>query len=107
MSLAPKDSAKPPTSMPPTVVPPQPPKLDPPTENLIQVLEKAGNFKQLIKIITNNNKLAEQINSIDAKTIFAPNDAAFDKVVPDVKDPSFEKLTDAEKSTFFSSIISR
>ena len=74
--------------------PPEPTTSEPTSEDLIQVLAKKGNFKQLIKAIT-ELKLTDILDSIDAQTIFAPNDAAFDKVA----DTDFEKLTDPEKIT--------
>ena len=47
-----------------------------------------------MKAITSLN-LTEILDSIDSKTIFAPNDAAFAKIT----DADFETLTDAEKTT--------
>ena len=113
---APQPPTVAPAPQPPTIDPaPQPPTVDPPpqptttttaapppepttseptSEDLIQVLAKKGNFKQLIKAIT-ELKLTDILDSIDAQTIFAPNDAAFDKVA----DTDFEKLTDPEKIT--------
>ena len=69
-----------------------------PTDDLIQVLTKKGNFKQLIKAITADLELTEKINSADEKTIFAPNDAAFDKLT----DEDFEKKTETEKKAIIS-----
>ena len=68
------------------------------TDDLIQVLTKKENFKQLIKAITADLELTEKINSADEKTIFAPNDAAFDKLT----DEDFEKKTETEKKAIIS-----
>ena len=50
-----------------------------PTEDLIQALTTAGEFTQLIKAITNAG-LTDELKSIAAATIFAPNDDAFKKL---------------------------
>ena len=50
-----------------------------PTEDLIQALTTAGDFTELIKAITNVG-LTEQLKTIAAATIFAPNDNAFKKL---------------------------
>ena len=65
---------------------------------LIEELTKKGNFKKLIKAITEDLELKEKINSADEKTIFAPNDAAFDKLT----DEDFEKKTETEKKAIIS-----
>ena len=53
--------------------------IEPPTEDLIQALTTAGEFTQLIKAITNAG-LTDELKSIAAATIFAPNDDAFKKL---------------------------
>ena len=60
---------------------PAPPPPQPPTEDLIQVLTKKGNFKQLIEAITKSG-LTDQLKNITTglATIFAPNDNAFKKL---------------------------
>ena len=50
-----------------------------PTEDLIQVLEKKENFKELIKAITKSG-LTEKLKTIGPATFFAPNDDAFKKL---------------------------
>ena len=80
------------TLAPPPIVSTPAPTPEPQTENLIQVLTKKGNFQQLIKAIT-DLKLIASLDSIDSKTIFAPNDAAFAKIT----DVDFVELTDPEK----------
>ena len=54
---------------------------EPTTEDLIQVLTKKGNFKELIKAITKSG-LTDQLKTITTglATIFAPNDDAFKKL---------------------------
>ena len=54
---------------------------EPTTEDLIQVLTKKGNFKQLIEAITKSG-LTDQLKTITTglATIFAPNDNAFKKL---------------------------
>ena len=52
----------------------------------------------MIKAITADLELTEKINSADEKTIFAPNDAAFDKLT----DEDFEKKTETEKKAIIS-----
>ena len=61
--------------------PPEPTTSEPTTEDLIQVLTKKGNFKQLIKAITKSG-LTDQLKTITTglATIFAPNDNAFEKL---------------------------
>ena len=71
---------------------------EPPIDNpgtLIEELTKKGNFKKLIKAITDST-LTEELNKADEKTIFAPNDAAFDKLT------DFENKTEAEKKAIIS-----
>ena len=53
--------------------------IEPPTEDLIQALTTAGDFTELIKAITNAG-LTEELKTIAAATIFAPNDDAFKKL---------------------------
>ena len=99
---APTDSPMPPPPAPPQPPPPiastpSPPPIastpatppiastpatpEPTTEDLIQVLTKKGNFKQLIKAITKSG-LTDQLKTITTglATIFAPNDDAFKKL---------------------------
>ena len=91
---APTDSPMPPQPpQPPTVAPPpqpttttttvapppEPTTSEPPTEDLIQALTTAGEFTQLIKAITDAG-LTDELKSIAAATIFAPNDDAFKKL---------------------------
>ena len=61
--------------------PPEPTTSEPTTEDLIQVLTKKGNFKQLIEAITKSG-LTDQLKTITTglATIFAPNDNAFEKL---------------------------
>ena len=63
-----------------------------PTDDLIQVLTKRGNFGKLIEAV-NELMLTDTLNNADEKTIFAPNDAAFAKLA----DTDFKTLADAEK----------
>ena len=74
---------------------------EPPIDNpgtLIEELTKKENFKKLIKAITEDLELKAKIDSADEKTIFAPNDAAFDKLT----DEDFEKKTVTEKKAIIS-----
>ena len=84
-----------PTTIASTPIAPTPtPPPEPQAENFIQVLKNKGNFKQLIEAITDLD-LIEKLDNLDAKTIFAPNDAAFAKLT----DADFKELTDPEKIT--------
>ena len=53
--------------------------IEPPTEDLIQALTTAGEFNELIKAITNAG-LTDELKTIAAASIFAPNDDAFKKL---------------------------
>ena len=50
-----------------------------PTEDLIQVLTKRGNFGKLIEAVTKSG-LTDKLKAIGVATFFAPNDEAFKKL---------------------------
>merc|ERR1719419_1097407 len=71
-----------------SVILPKPGKVVPPTGegcegDLVDVAVAAGQFKNLVKAVTDLG-LVDTIKGAEALTIFAPNDAAFAKVDPDL-----------------------
>ena len=61
------------------------------TENLIEVLEKATKFTELLKALTTVG-LTENLKTISLATIFAPNDDAFKTLPEGTTDEDLKKI---------------